>query len=102
MQSMNLQQSMRERHGWSAPWLPGLWLMPDGSVFHPAQSSLLVSLQMYFERGVGCFALYCGKISAVMNHTRDVLELARAQPTWTCLARDGLSIDWGSACMDES
>jgi hypothetical protein len=54
VQSMDLKQSMLVRHGWSAPWLPGLWKMPDGNVFdlHPAQSSLLMSLQLYFERGV--------------------------------------------------
>jgi hypothetical protein len=50
---IDLSTSMKQRHGWSAPWLPGLWLMPDGALFgeQPAPSSLLMSLQLYFEKG---------------------------------------------------
>ena len=46
---------MKQRHGWSAPWLPGLWLMPDGSRFGDASApnSLLLSLQLYFEKEAG-------------------------------------------------
>jgi hypothetical protein len=51
---IDLSVSMKQRHGWSAPWLPGLWLMPDGSLFGDltAPSSLLMSLQFFFETGV--------------------------------------------------
>jgi hypothetical protein len=50
---VDLRTAMRERHGWSVPWLPGLWRMPDGQVFghRPGQSSLLMALQLYFEKG---------------------------------------------------
>jgi hypothetical protein len=52
---MDLKASMRQRHGWSAPWLPGLWLMPDGSLFghSDASSSLLLALQLFFEKESG-------------------------------------------------
>lgn len=50
---IDLAASRKQRHGWSAPWLPGLWLMPDGGLFGelPAPSSLLMSLQLRFEAG---------------------------------------------------
>jgi hypothetical protein len=52
---MDLSESMRQRHGWSVPWLPGLWLMPDGTRFGDgnAASSLLLSLQLYYEKESG-------------------------------------------------
>jgi hypothetical protein len=55
LSSMDLKASMRQRHGWSAPWLPGLWLMPDGSLFGNSDvfSSLLLSLQLFFEKESG-------------------------------------------------
>lgn len=53
--AMDLSESMRQRHGWSVPWLPGLWLMPDGTRFGDgnAASSLLLSLQLYYEKESG-------------------------------------------------
>lgn len=55
MSAADLSESMRQRHGWSAPWLPGLWRMPDSSTFgnRDAHSSLLLSLQLYFEKETG-------------------------------------------------
>ena len=55
LSSMDLAASMRQKHGWSAPWLPGLWLMPDGSLFGAgdASCSLLLALQLYFEKEAG-------------------------------------------------
>ena len=51
-----LTTSLKQKHGWSAPWLPGLWLMPDGTKFgesEDAAQSLLMPLQLYYEKEGG-------------------------------------------------
>eukprot|EP00892_Ulva_mutabilis_P002766 jgi/Ulvmu1/12490/UM009_0143.1 len=52
VKGIDLKRSMLERHGWSAPWLPGLWKLPNGDLFDVAasQTSLLISLQLCFEK----------------------------------------------------
>jgi hypothetical protein len=50
LSSMDLKTAMQQKHGWSAPWLPGLWLMPDGG---SAATSLLLALQLYYEKEGG-------------------------------------------------
>lgn len=59
VRGIDLKRSMLERHGWSAPWLPGHWKLPNGDLFdvQASQTSLLISLQLYFEKGLFCTLL---------------------------------------------
>lgn len=56
VKGIDLKTSILERHGWSAPWLPGLWKLPNGELFdvQGSQTSLLISLQLFFEKGSSC------------------------------------------------
>lgn len=79
-----MKRSMLERHGWSAPWLPGLWKLPNGDLFdvQNSQTSLLISLQLCFEKGL-CISAHSIAITLVASCSYTIHETFSALSSTT-------------------